>query len=332
VVVGAPLTAILTSRLPRKRVLLLMLGIFIAGNLCSTLAPGYALLMIARVLAAFAHGSLFGVGAVVATELVPPNKRASAVALMFTGLTVANLAGVPLGTLLGQLYGWRSTFLAISGLGVVTLVAVATLIPNLEGMGGIDLRREFALARRPDVLLALLTTVLGWGCVFVLFTYVVPILEQVSGYGPRAVTVILFIIGIGLTIGINLGGRLADRGVMRTLVAMLALLAALSALFALASQSWLTAVPVIFLWGMAAFGTVPSLQTHVLDSARDAPNIASALNVGAFNLGNAGGALLGGLVIGWGLGLTAVPLAAAAVALAGLAVAALGHRYDRTPG
>jgi len=328
VVVGAPLTAILTSRLPRKRVLLLMLGIFIAGNLCSTLAPGYALLMIARVLAAFAHGSLFGVGAVVATELVPPSRRASAVALMFTGLTVANLAGVPLGTLLGQVYGWRSTFLAISALGIVTFIAVAALIPNLKSMGAIDLRREFAVARRPDVLLALSTTVLGWGCVFALFTYIVPILEQVSGYDPRAVTVILFIIGVGLTVGINLGGRLADRGVMRTLIFMLAVLAALSVLFALASQNWLTAVPVIFLWGMAAFGTIPSLQTRVLDSASDAPNIASSLNVGAFNLGNAGGALIGGLVIDWGFGLTAVPLAAAAVALAGLAVALHGRRRD----
>jgi DHA1 family inner membrane transport protein len=332
VVVGAPLVAIATSRLPRKRVLLLMLGIFIGGNLLSAVAPGYALLMLARILAAFAHGSLFGVGAVVATELVAPNKRASAVALMFTGLTVANIAGVPLGTLLGQVYGWRATFIAISVLGVVSFAAVATLIPNIAGMGAIDIRREFAVARRPEVLLALATTVLGWGCVFVLFTYIVPILEEVSGFGPRAVTVILFVIGVGLTIGINLGGRLADRGVMQTLIGMLAVLAALSALFALASHSAVAAVPVIFLWGMAAFGTIPSLQTRVLDSARGAPNIASSLNVGAFNLGNAGGALIGGLTIDWGLGLTAVPLAAAAVALAGLAVAVVGRRYDRRPG
>jgi DHA1 family inner membrane transport protein len=329
VVIGAPLMAIATSRMPRKRVLLLMLGIFIAGNVCSAAASGYPLLLVARILAAFAHGSLFGVGAVVATELVPPNKRASAVALMFTGLTVANIAGVPLGTLLGQVYGWRSTFVAISGLGILTFVAVAALIPNIAGMGAIDLRREFGVARRPEVLLALATTVLGWGCVFVLFTYIVPILEQVSGFSPRAVTVILFVIGVGLTIGINLGGRLADRGAVRTLIGMLAVLAALSVLFAVASLSPITAVPVIFLWGMAAFGTIPSLQVGVLDSARDAPNIASSLNVGAFNLGNAGGALIGGLTIDWGLGLTAVPLAAAAVALAGLALAVYGQRRDR---
>jgi DHA1 family inner membrane transport protein len=327
VVLGAPLMAIATSRMPRKRVLLLMLGIFIAGNVCSAVAPGYPLLLVARILAAFAHGSLFGVGAVVATELVPPNKRASAVALMFTGLTVANIAGVPLGTLLGQVYGWRSTFVAISLLGVLTFAAVAALIPNIAGMGAINLRREFGVARRPEVLLALATTVLGWGCVFVLFTYIVPILEQVSGFSPRAVTIILFVIGVGLTIGINLGGRLADRGAVRTLIGMLAVLAALSVLFSVASLSPLTAVPVIFLWGMAAFGTIPSLQVGVLDSARDAPNIASSLNVGAFNLGNAGGALIGGLTIDWGLGLAAVPLAAAAVALAGLALAVYGQRH-----
>lgn len=324
VVIGAPLTAIATSRMPRKRVLLLMLGIFIAGNVLSAAASSYALLMTARILAAFAHGSLFGVGSVVAAELAPENKRASAVALMFTGLTVANIAGVPLGTLLGQVYGWRSTFIAISALGVVTLVAVAALIPNIAGMGAIDIRREFAVARRPKVLLALATTVLGWGCVFVLFTYIVPILEEVSGFSPRTVTIILFVIGVGLTIGINIGGRLADRGAQRTLIGMLAVLVALSVLFALASHSAFAAVPVIFLWGMAAFGTIPSLQVGVLDSAREAPNIASSLNVGAFNLGNAGGALIGGLTIDWGFGLTAVPIAAALVALAGLALAVYG--------
>jgi len=329
VVVGAPLLAIATGKLPRKTVLLAMLGIFIFGNLLSAISPNYALLMIARVVAALAHGSLFGVGVVVATDLVAPNKRASAIALMFTGLTVANVAGVPLGTLVGQLYGWRTTFFAITALGVLSLGAVAVLIPAVSGKGAIDVRREFAVARRPQVLLALATTVLSSGCVFALFTYIVPILEDVSGFAPRAVTVILFVIGVGLTVGINIGGRLADRGLMRALIGILAGLAALSALFALASHDKVAAVLVIFLWGMAAFGTIPSLQTRALDSAKEAPNIASALNIGAFNLGNAGGALLGGLVIDWGLGLTAVPLAAALVALASLATAALGAGLDR---
>jgi DHA1 family inner membrane transport protein len=329
VVVGAPVLAIVTSKLPRKLVLLLMLGIFILGNLLSALSPNYALLMIARVVAALAHGSLFGVGVVVATDLVPENRRASAVALMFSGLTIANIAGVPLGTLVGQLYGWRATFFAITALGVLSLVAAALLIPRVSGGGAIDVRREFSITSRPEVLLALATTVLGWGCVFVLFTYIVPILEDVSGFSPHSVTIILFVIGVGLTVGINVGGKLADRGLMRALIGMLVVLAALSALFAVASHNMITAVVVIFLWGMAAFATIPPLQTRALDAAKEAPNIASALNVGAFNLGNAGGAFLGGLVIDWGFGLTAVPLAAALVALAGLATAMVGARLDR---
>jgi DHA1 family inner membrane transport protein len=249
---------------------------------------------------------------------------------MFTGLTVANIAGVPLGTLIGQVYGWRATFWAITGLGVLSFAAVATLVPNVSGQGAIDVRREFTVARRPEVLLALATTVLGWGCVFVLFTYIVPILEENGGFAPRTVTIILFMIGVGLTVGVNVGGKLADRyGRRSALIGLLIVLAALSALFAPASYHQITALVVIFLWGTVGFATIPPLQIGVLDSAREAPNIASALNVGAFNLGNAGGALIGGLVIDWGLGLTAVPLAGALVALAGLAAALLGRRLDR---
>jgi MFS transporter, DHA1 family, inner membrane transport protein len=330
VVIGAPLLAIATSKLPRKAVLLLMLGIFVAGNLLSAVAPGYLFLMVARVVAAFAHGSLFGAGAVVAADMVAPNRRAGAIALMFTGLTVANIAGVPLGTFIGQLYGWRATFWAISGLGVLSFVGIALLVPGTSDRGAIDVRQEIVVARKPEVLLALATTVLGWAGVFVLFTYIVPILEGNAGFSPRAVTIILFVIGVGLTIGINIGGKLADRfGLSHALIGMLAALALFSALFAAASFAKVTAVIVIFLWGMAAFATVPPLQTRVLDGARDAPNLASALNVGAFNLGNAGGAFLGGMVIDWGLGVTAVPLAAALVACSGLVLAAIGLRADR---
>ncbi len=329
VVVGAPLLAVVTARMPRKLVLLLMLGIFILGNLLSAFSPNYVLLMAARIVAALAHGSLFGVGVIVATALVPESRRASAVALMFSGLTIANLVGVPLGTLMGQLYGWRATFGAITGLGIVSLVAVAALIPGVAGGGSIDLAREFAIARRPKVLLALLTTVLGWACVFSLFTYIVPILEGVTGFAPSSVTAILFVIGVGLTIGINLGGKLADRGLMPALIGMLAALAVLSLLFAVASPFMIGAVVVIFLWGMAAFATVPPLQTRVLDVAKEAPNVASALNVGAFNLGNAAGAFVGGAVLDLGFGLRAPPIAAAAAAGVGLIAAIYGARLDR---
>ncbi len=329
VVIGAPLLAVVTSRMTRKTVLLAMLGIFIVGNFLSAFSPNYATLMTARIVAGLAHGSLFGVGVIVATNLVAPGRRASAVALMFSGLTIANIAGVPLGTLIGQIYGWRSTFFAITALGIVSLIGMAALIPRDSGTGSIDVRREFAVARRPEVLLALATTMFGSACVFVLFTYIAPILEDVSGFSPHAVAVVLFILGVGLTIGINVGGKLADRGVMRALIGLLIALVVLSALFAPASGYKIAGVIVLFLWGMAAFGMVPPLQTRVLDSAREAPNIASTLNVGAFNLGNAGGAFLGGLVIDGGFGLTAVPLAAALVALAGLACAALSASLEK---
>jgi DHA1 family inner membrane transport protein len=328
VVIGAPLLAVLTARMPRKRVLTLMLAIFVGGNLLSALSPSYGWLMLARIVAALAHGSLFGVGVVVAASLVPESRRASAIALMFSGLTVANILGVPLGTLVGQVYGWRATFGAITALGVVSLVIVAALIPGVAGGGSIDLATEFRVARQPRVLLALATTVLGWASVFALFTYIVPILEQRSGFSPRAVTVILFAIGLGLTLGINLGGKLADRGPMRALVGLLTALALLSLLFALASASGAAAVVVIFLWGMAAFATVPPLQTRVLDTAREAPNVASALNVGAFNLGNAAGAFLSGVALDLGLGPTAPPVVAALAAGLGLSAAVYGLRVD----
>ena len=255
--------------------------------------------MIARIVAALAHGSLFGVGVIVATTLVPESKRASAVALMFSGLTIANLAGVPLGTLVGQLYGWRATFGAITGLGVVSLIAAATMISSVSGDGGIDLAHEFAIVRRPRVLLALLTTVLGWACVFTLFTYIVPILEGVSGFAPRERDVHPVRDRRRTDDRHQSGGRLADRGLMLALVRMLTTLVVLSLIFAIASSSMIGAVVVIFFWGMAAFATIPPLQTRVLDVAKEAPNIASALNVGAFNLGNAAGAFIGARCWTW---------------------------------
>jgi DHA1 family inner membrane transport protein len=334
VVIGAPTLAVATARLPRKSVLLLMLAIFILGNLLSALSPNYWSLMAARIVAALAHGSLFGVGAVVVTSLAPENRRASVVALMFSGLTIANLAGVPLGTLAGQLEGWRSTFYAITALGALAFIAVAALIPKVKDESPPDLAQEFAVARRPAVTLALLTTVMCSACVFALFTYIVPILEQLAGFSSREVAVILFLIGAGLTLGITVGGKLADRDPSRALIGILAVLAALSFLFAAVAGVGGLAVATAFLWGAAAFAAVPPLQTRVLDAAKAAPNLASALNVGAFNLGNAAGALLGGAVLDLGLGLRAAPVTAGLLALAGLALAARGaaRREPTGPG
>jgi len=202
--------------------------------------------------------------------------------------------------------------------------------PSVAGGGAIDLKREFVIARRPKVLLALLTTVLGAACVFSLFTYIVPILETVSGFAPATVTAILFVIGVGLTMGMYAGGKLADRGLMRALGAMLAALVVLSVVFAAVSGYPALAVVVIFFWGMAAFAMVPPLQTRILDTAKEAPNVASSLNVGAFNLGNAAGAFIGGAVLDLGFGLRAPPIAAAIAAGLGLAATVYGARLDRS--
>jgi MFS transporter, DHA1 family, inner membrane transport protein len=331
VVIGAPILAVLTGRLPRKRVLLMMVGVFIVGNLLSAISPSYFLLVIARMLAAFAHGTLFGVGAIVAADLVPPNKRASAIGLMFLGLTLANILGVPLGTLVGHEYGWRATFWAITGLGVVALIPVWLLVPEIPLRPSTGMRREFSVLRQPAVLLAIATTVFGSASVFTFFTYIVPLLEQVTGFTPSDVTLILFMIGVGLTIGITLGGRFADRGVMRALVIMLLTLAAVVAVVGLVAESKWAMLVAVFLWSTAAFAPVSGLQSRVVEEATEAPNLASALNIGAFNLGNAGGALLGGVLIDAGFSLRIVPLAAALVSLVAVGTALLGGARDRRP-
>lgn len=329
VMIGAPILAIVTARMPRKTVLLLSVLIFIVGNLLSALAPDYAFLLVARVLAAFAHGTMFGVGAVVAASLVSPNKRASAIGLMFTGLTLANILGVPFGTLVGQSLGWRATFWFITALGGLALLPVAILIPPLAADRTSRLTREFSVLSRPPVLLAISTTVLGSASVFTLFTYIVPILQGVSGFSPSSVTLILLMIGVGLTVGITLGGKLSDRGVIRSLVIILTALALVLLVMAPLLPSRTFALAIVFLWAVASFAAVPAYQTRVVDKATEAPNLASTINIGAFNLGNAGGALLGGVVIDRGFGLQAIPIAALAVALLALATAIVGGLGDR---
>jgi DHA1 family inner membrane transport protein len=329
VTVGAPLLAVATARMPRKKVILLSVVIFIVGNALSAVAPGYVFLIVARVIAAFAHGTMFGVGAVVAASVVPPGKRASAIGLMFTGLTLANILGVPFGTFVGQGLGWRATFWFITGLGVIALVPVALFIPFVKADPSANLGREFAVLRRGSVLLALSTTVFASASVFVLFTYIVPILQDVSGFAPRQITPILLMIGVGLTIGITLGGRFSDRGVMRAMILVLAALTVALLLMPPVLPYRIPTLAMVFLWSMLAFGGVPAFQSRVVDQAADAPNLASTINIGAFNLGNAGGALLGGLVIDRGFGLQAVPVAAAAVAAIAALTAIAGAARDR---
>ena len=328
VAVGAPLLAVVTSKMPRKLALQLLMGVFIVGNVLCAVASDYSLLMIARVVTSFAHGSFFGIGAVVAASLVPQEKRASAIALMFTGLTLANVLGVPFGTFIGQEFGWRTAFWVVAALGVASLAGIAALVPNKHDTGPAGLAHEVRVLKDPQVWMALAMTIVGFGGVFVVFTYIAPILEQVSGFSPRGVTLILVLFGVGLTIGNTVGGKLADRALMPSLMGILLALAVVMAIFTRTSHSQVAAAMTIFVWGIAAFATVPPLQMRVVEKATAAPNLASTLNIGAFNLGNAGGAWLGGLAIGHGMGLDALPWVAAVVSLAALLLTWLAARMD----
>jgi DHA1 family inner membrane transport protein len=330
VFVGAPLLTAATGRLPRKTVLLGLMVIFTLGNLACALAPSYGVLMAARVLTSLAHGTFFGVGSVVATGLVAADRRASAISLMFTGLTLATLLGVPAGTWLGHLAGWRATFWAVAAIGVVALVVIAALVPaERQRQQPAPLRAELQAIAQPTVLLGLATTVLGFGGVFTVFTFVQPLLTRVSGFADSAVSPLLLVLGVGLIVGNLLGGRLADRRLATALVGSLLALAVVLALTGVALHTKLPAMLAMALFGIAAFATVAPLQLWVLHKAAGAPNLASSLNIGAFNLGNALGAWLGGVVIDHGPGLAAVPYAGALLTLAGAAVALAGLRADR---
>ena len=330
VAVGAPLLTALTGRMDRKHLLIGLMVIFIVGNLVGAIAPSYGVLMTARVIAAFAHGTFFAVGSIVATQVVAPGKGAAAIATMFTGLTFANVIGVPAGTVIGHELGWRATFWVITALGVLGAVLIAVLVPSLKVQDPPSLREEVGVLRRPQVLLALAMTLFGYGGIFVAFTYIAPILEQITGFSSSMVTMLLVLFGLGLFVGNTVGGKLADRDVMRALTGILTALAAVLAVLSVTAHNQVAAAVTVFLLGAAGFGTVPGLQLRVMDKAEGAPNVASALNIGAFNLGIAGGAFLGGVVVDSPLGLGATPWVGALVTLIGLALAAVSARTDRT--
>ena len=332
VFVGAPILTLATRRMPRKAVLLALMAIFTFGNAACALAPDYGLLMAARILTSLAHGTFFGVGSVVATSLVTEDKRASAIATMFIGLTVATLLGVPFGAWFGLMLGWRAAFWAVTVIGVAAFAVLVVLVPGNVGGNekATSLREELAVVGRPRVLLGLAMTVFGFAGLFVVVTYVQPILTRLTGFSEAAVSPILLVFGVGLSIGNVAGGRLADRGLGRALIGTLAALAlVLVALAAVLAIKGL-AVAFIFLLGIAAFATVAPLQLRVLEAAgAEGRTLASSLNIAAFNLGNALGAWAGGLAIDRGLGLAALPLVAAAITAAGLLLALCSMRLDR---
>ncbi|MDC7703763.1 MFS transporter [Vogesella indigofera] len=337
VAIGAPVLTALSSRLPRKPLLLGLMALFTVGNLVAWQAPGYQALMAARVLTGLAHGVFFSIGATIATSLVPKDKAASAIALMFSGLTVALVSGVPLGTWIGQHFGWQNTFLAVSLLGVIAFVGSLLLIPrNIATPAAGGLLAQLAVLGRPRLLLVYAMTALGYGGSFVAFTYLAPILQQVSGYAPSSVGLVMLVYGVSVAFGNIWGGRLADRhGPVRALQIIFLLLAlVLLALTFTASSPWLVLLTVLA-WGAVAFGNVAGLQVYVVQQAeRETPHavdVASGLNIAAFNVGIAGGAWGGGLIVSK-LGLLATPWIGALVVLGAVGLTSWSGRLDRRAG
>ncbi|MFC9796916.1 MFS transporter [Streptomyces sp. NPDC127584] len=329
VVIGAPLLTILGNKVSRKRMLMLLMGLFVAGNVLSAVAPSFGVMVTGRVIASLAHGSFFGIGSVVAAGLVAPDKKAGAIATMFTGLTVANIVGVPLGTFIGQAVGWRTTFAVVAALGVLGLLGIAKLVPAMPRPEGTHLRRELTAFRNPQVLLAMAMTVLGFGGVFAAITYIAPMMTEVAGYSDGAVTWLLVLFGVGMFLGNLIGGRYADRALMPLLYTALGGLAVVLALFTVLAHQKILAAVAILLVGALGFATVPPLQKRVLDQAHGAPTLASAVNIGAFNLGNALAAWLGGLVIAAGFGYTAPNWVGALLAAAALGLALWSAALER---
>jgi MFS transporter, DHA1 family, inner membrane transport protein len=329
VVLGAPLMTVLGTRVTRKRMLMLLMGLFIVGNVVSALAPVFGVMLAGRVIASLAHGAFFGIGSVVAAGLVAPEKKAGAIAMMFTGLTVANVVGVPLGTFIGQNVGWRVTFFVVAGLGVLGLLGVAKLVPEQPKPQGVRIRHELAAFRNVQVLLAMAMTVLGFGGVFAAITYITPMMTETAGFATSSVTWLLVLFGLGMVGGNLLGGTFADRRLMPMLYVSLGALAVVLSLFTLTAHNKITAAVTIVLIGALGFATVPPLQKRVLDQAAGAPTLASAVNIGAFNLGNALAAWLGGIVISAGFGYTAPNWVGAVLAASALLLAVFSGVLER---
>ena len=332
VIVGALGLTAATTRLPRKRVLLGLLVLFVIGNAVSAAAPTYQVMMTGRIVAALCHGAFFGIGSVVAAGLVASERKAGAVAIMFTGLTTANVLGVPLGTFIGQQFGWRATFWVITVIGVVALLGVLALVPAERSHGETTrLHDELGAFRSRQVWLSMTVTVLGFGGMFGAFTYIAYTLTEVSGFAASTVPWLLVLFGTGLLTGNVVGGRFADRFLDRSLLVILAALVLVLAAFALAAPNAIATAVLILLMGGFGFATVPGLQTRVMSYAAQAPSLASAGNIAAFNLGNALGAWLGGVTISAGLGYTSPIWAGAVLTVGALLVMAVAARTAPRP-
>lgn len=331
VMVGAPIMTLAFSRFGKRTALMLLMAIFTIGNLLSALSPGYTTLLLARLVTSLNHGAFFGLGSIVAASVVPRDKQASAVAAMFMGLTIANIGGVPAATWIGQQIGWRMAFAGTAVLGLAAIAALWLALPKGEPGKMPDVKRELGVLAHPAVLLAMATTVMGAGAMFTLYTYVAPALAEITGASDGFVTLALVLIGVGFTLGNGIGGRLADWSLDGATKIFLAALAVIMLALPLLLTSHLGAAIGLLAWGAAAFAIVPPVQMRVMEAASEAPGLASSINVGAFNLGNALGAAVGGGVISLGLGYAAVPVAGGLLAAAGLGLVWLGKSRSPLP-
>ena len=318
VMLGAPIVTLWFGGFARRNALILLMAIFTIGNLIAAFAPNYMSLMGARLITSLNHGAFFGIGSVVAASVVPAHKQASAVATMFMGLTIANIGGVPLATWVGQTIGWRMSFLAISVLGIVTMFSLWKALPVGAVGQKPDVKMELKVLTRLPVILALFTTVFGASAMFTLYTYIAPSLVAFNHASPMFITMMLVLIGVGFSIGNHLGGKLADRSIDKTLIGFFIALIVLMAVFPLLAQTQVGTAVGLVLWGAAAFAIVPSLQMRVMSVAHEASGLASSVNIGAFNLGNAVGAAAGGAVLSLGLSYASVSMIGAALAAIGL--------------
>ncbi len=330
VMLGAPVMTLLLIRRSPKAALIFLMSIFTAGNVLSALAPDYNTLLFARFITSLNHGAFFGIGAMVATRVVAKGKEAGAIAGMFMGLTIANIGGVPAITKLSQMLGWRESFFVVSLLGLLTMAALLRSLPrNMQGQE-LNLRRELQVLTRPAVLLAMLCTVLGASAMFTFYTYIAPALTFISSVPETQISIMLVLVGLGFTLGNYLGGVWANRSVSRTLYGLFALLALTMVLFPLMARDTVTAGIMLVIWGAASFGIVPPLQVKVMQVASEAQALASSVNIGAFNLGNAVGAALGASVLANGGDYAGVSYAGAAVAAAGLVVLRITLRWTKS--
>lgn len=327
VAIGAIIFTAVLGRYDRKKSLLFLMVLFIIGNLLSATGPSYELVMLGRIVAALCHGAFFGIGSVVAADLVPATKRAGAIAFMFAGLTIANVLGVPLGTMLGQAAGWRATFWAITAIGVIALIGITMLVPgNLARSSPAGVFTEFSIFRSPQVWLSMFVTILGYGGMFGAFTYIAFTLTGVGGFAPSTVPWLLILFGVGLFAGNILGGRAADKNLPKTLITLLVVLTVVLVGFALTAQNQIATIMALVLMGGVGFATVPGMQMRIMNHAAHAPTLASGANIAAFNIGNAFGAWVGGLTIAAGLGYTSPLWAGAAITVAGLLVLLIAVR------